>query len=88
MWKEKSESGWQKCFSFGQAKYSAGIMHQCGGCKADDYPCKVLKKIDGSTYSLHAKHTIVKVSVKKSWNLGSLRVYLLAIHLSVSEGMN
>ena len=23
--KEKSESGWQKCFSFGQAKYSAGI---------------------------------------------------------------
>ena len=27
LWTEKSESGWQKCFSFGQAKYSAGIMH-------------------------------------------------------------
>ena len=48
----------------------------------------VLKKFDGSTYSLHAKHAVVKVSVKKSWNLGSLRVYLLAMHITVSEGMN
>ena len=35
--------GWQKRFSFGQAKYSAGIMHLCRGCKPAYYPCKALK---------------------------------------------
>jgi len=38
--------GWQKHFSFGQAKYSAGNVHLCRGCKAADYPCKALKIFD------------------------------------------
>jgi len=42
--------------------HSLYYQSRSGGCKADDYPCKVLKMSDGSTYSLHAKHTIVRVS--------------------------
>ena len=52
--------GWQKHFSFGQANYSAGVMHLCGGCKAADYPCKALKNFGGSM--LCAKHTLVRES--------------------------
>ena len=36
-------------FSFGQAKYSSGIMHLCGGSKAADCPRKALKSLDSST---------------------------------------
>ena len=43
--KEKSESGWQKHFSFGQAKYSAGVMHLCRGCEAGDCLHEVLKDL-------------------------------------------
>jgi len=46
-WGRRRESqGWQKHFSFGQAKYSAGIMHLCRGYEAADYLCKALKTFD------------------------------------------
>ena len=46
-WGRRRESqGWQKHFSFGQAKYSAGIMHLCRGCEAVDYLCKALTTFD------------------------------------------
>ena len=46
-WGRRRESqGWQKHFSFGQAKYSAGIMHLCRGYEAADYLCKALKFFD------------------------------------------
>ena len=42
--------------------HSLYYQSRSGGCKADDYPCKVLKMSDGSAYTLHAKHTVVRVS--------------------------
>jgi len=53
----KGESGWQKHFSFGQAKYSAGDWCLCTDCEAVHYSCKAPKKFDGSV--LHVKHTLV-----------------------------
>jgi len=38
--------GWQKHFSFGQAKYNGGIMHLCGGVEAADYLHKALKFLE------------------------------------------
>ena len=46
--RRRVSQGWQKHFSFDQAKYSAGIMHSCRGCKTADYPRKALKNFDGS----------------------------------------
>jgi len=60
--------GWQKHFSFGLAKYSAGVMHSCRGYEAADYSCK-------STYAVH-------LGVYPLWDLGSQRGHLLAIHIS------
>ena len=49
--------GWQKHYSFGQAKCSAGFMHVY--VEAADYPRKVLKNsFNGSR--LCAKHALVK----------------------------
>jgi len=49
--------GWQEHFSFGQAKYSAGVMHICVGCEAADYPHKALNFDDSA---LCAKHVLVR----------------------------
>jgi len=67
--------GWQKHLhvSFGQAKYTAGIMH-LHLCKAADYLCKALMVVSPLPQQ------------RKCWYLGSLRVHLLAIHISVSQG--
>jgi len=44
--KGKSESGVAEAlYSFGQAKYSAGIMHSYRGCEAADYSRKALMSI-------------------------------------------
>ena len=48
--KEKNESGGGR--SFGQAEYSAGIMHLRRGCEATDYLCKALKNFDGSLVAI------------------------------------
>ena len=50
--------GWQEQFSFVQAKHSSGITHLCEGCKAADYPLKVLKTFDGSMR--YVKHALVR----------------------------
>jgi len=73
---------WQNYFSFGKVKYSAGIMHLCIDCKASGYLHKA-QNFDGNT--LHAKHTLVR---SLGWNLGSLRVHLLVIHILVSQCTN
>ena len=52
--------GWQEQFSFVQAKHSSGITHLCEGCKAADYPLKVLKTFDGSMR--YVKHALVRGS--------------------------
>ena len=45
--------GSQKHFSYGQANYSAGVMHLCGGLGAAVYPCRVLKNFYCSTLGVH-----------------------------------
>jgi len=62
--------GWQKHLSFGQAKYTAGIMHLR---KAADYLCKALMVVSPSP-----------LRQRKCWYFGSLRVHLLAVHTSVT----
>jgi len=47
--RRRLNQGWQRHFSFGEAKYSAGVVHLCGGCKAADYPHKALKYFGGRT---------------------------------------
>jgi len=69
--------GWQKHFSLGQAKYSAGVMHSCGGCKAAYYLQKLLKTFDGSGLGVSPP--------RKFWEF---RAHLLAIHIAVSQGTN
>ena len=82
--------GWQKHFSFGKAKYSAGVMHLCEGCKAADYLCKAPKIL--AVYS--PKHTLVRESEGsyplplKILILGYLWAHLLAIHISLSQSTN
>jgi len=51
-------------FSFGQAKYSSGIMHLCGGTKAADCPCKALKNLDSSTQQV----VYSCVTILLTWN--------------------
>ena len=46
-----------KNLSFGQVKYSAGVLCLCTDCEAVHYSCKAPKNFDGSV--LHAKHTLV-----------------------------
>jgi len=45
--RRRVSQGWQKHFCFGQAKYSAGIMHLCRYCEAADFPYKALNNFDG-----------------------------------------
>jgi len=40
--------GWQKHLSFGQAKYSLGVMQLRRHCKTADYLHKAVKNFDGS----------------------------------------
>jgi len=63
--RRRVSQGWQKHFSFGQAKYSAGVMHLCEGCKAADYPCKAPKNLGSGM--LCAKHKLVR----ESWGFPS-----------------
>jgi len=82
--------GWQKHFSFGQAKYSAGDMHLCRGCKAAYYPCKAAyypckaQIFDVSLVGWAGYKACIYKGFwpEKFWHLGSLRVHLLAIHIS------
>ena len=59
---------WQKHFSFGQAKYSAVIMHLCRSCEAADYPCKTLKTfmLHANLQSLRAHLLIIHISVRRT----------------------
>ena len=70
--------GWQKHFSFGQAKYSAGYMHLCRGCEAAD----ICKKFWCQSSRLGTKHALIRGLAWEILALGSLRVHLLAIHIS------
>jgi len=72
--------GGQKHLSF---EYSAGVMHLCRGCEAADFLCKALK----IWMEVHCMWGYAPPKMK-FWNLGSLRVCLLAIHISVSQGTN
>ena len=63
--------------SLGQAKYSAGVMHSCGGCKAAYYLHKLLKTFDGSGLGVSPP--------RKFWEF---RAHLLAIYVAVSQGTN
>ena len=64
-------------------EYSAGVMHLCRGCEAADFLCKALK----IWMEVHCMWGYAPPKMK-FWNLGSLRVCLLAIHISVSQGTN
>ena len=59
--------GWQKHFRFGQAKYSAGIMHICGGCKAADYLHKPLHTVKMKGYFNPSLVTIVAAQWPPLW---------------------
>ena len=76
--------GWQKHFSFGQATYSADVMHLCRGCETADYLHKALKNFDfdGSPVCCMQSICTWVCPLGKYWNFGSLRVHLLAIHIS------
>ena len=78
---------WQKQFSFGQAKNSTPVLQLCKGCEIADYPCIVVENLDGSLVAtLCAKYALVRGSGgMPPWYLGSLRVHLLAIQISVSQ---
>ena len=48
--RRRVSQGWQKHFSFVQAKYSAGVMHLCSAYEAADYLLEALKTFDGSIW--------------------------------------
>jgi len=45
MGRRRVSQGWQKHFTFVQAKCITGAMHFCGSCEAADYPHKALKEV-------------------------------------------
>ena len=62
-------------------------MQLCGGCEIADYPCIVVEILDGTLVAtLCAKYALARGSGgMPPWNLGSLRVHLLAIQISVKH---
>jgi len=80
--RRRVSQGWQKHFSFVQAKYSAGAMHLCRGCERADYPLKILMVVSYATCEACTCKGVWGVSPGENLNLCSLRVYLLAIHIS------
>ena len=69
--------GWQKHFSFVQAKYSAGVIHLCSAYEAADYVLEALKTFDGSIWCVRyalvrgsGRSTLSPPPQEKIWNLG------------------